>query len=447
MNRITPSCGCNFRAGRLIQTLAYVVLLIAGAGLFASDTLAADDAEIVQSLASELTSKSKTERLEAIDTLAESAASRKAIWLQAILDGELYMLKSTGDVVIATKSGKLYTLLKATDGTALGTEKSRGLRKIKIDNSMRTHLRSLIGTLELENDDPENRLKAVNTLVGNADSSTVERIRVLAQRETDVKVSEAMALLVAIYDLESGSAEQQTQAFDFVNGNLNIDVINSLRRLSKNSNNEDVASKATGLLQSAESHKRWYTRAETLFFGVSLGSVLVVAAIGLAITFGVMGVINMAHGELVMLGAYTTYFIQLLLPGAVNYSLLIAVPAAFIVSGTVGIIIERTVIRHLYGRALETLLATFGISLILQQTVRTFVSSQNVAVINPSWMSGSWVVNPALSLTLNRMVIIAFCLVVFAALLFIFTRTGFGLQMRAVAQNRQMAPGGSSCMK
>jgi len=407
--------------------------------LIATGTQAAEDNDLVQALASELTSKSKLERLDAINALASSPARRKAIWLQAILDGDLYVLKSSSDVVIATKEGSDYSLIKATDGTTLGTEKKRELAKIKIDNSMRTHLRSLLGTLALENDDPENRLNAVNALIGNADADTVERVRVLVQSETDSMVSEAMSLLVAIHDLESGSDDQQKQALNFVNGNLNNDVVNALRRLSANSDNEIVVIQATEILQLAESRKRWYARAETLFFGVSLGSVLVVAAIGLAITFGVMGVINMAHGELIMLGAYTTYFIQQLLPSAINYSLLIAVPAAFIVSGLVGIIIERTVIRHLYGRALETLLATFGISLILQQAVRTFVSSQNVAVINPTWMSGSWVINPALSLTLNRMVIIAFCLVVFAALLFVFTRTGFGLQMRAVAQNRQMA--------
>lgn len=398
-----------------------------------------NDNEIVQTLASELTSKSKTERIAAFDKLAASSASRKSIWLQSILDGDLYVLKSTDDVVIATKSGKLYSLLKATDGSELGTEKKRGLRKVRVDNSMRTYLRSLIGTLALENSDAEQRLAAVNALVGNADTGTVERVRGLKQTETDADVGEAMDLLIAIHDLESGTEEQQVQAFNYVDGSLNIDVINSLRRLSTDSENEIVAVRAGELLAVAEARKVWYARAETLFFGISLGSVLVVAAIGLAITFGVMGVINMAHGELIMLGAYTTYFIQQLFPAAINYSLIIAVPAAFLVSGTVGIIIERTVIRHLYGRALETLLATFGISLILQQAVRTFVSSQNVAVINPTWMSGSWVVNPALSLTLNRMVIIAFCLVVFAALLFVFTRTGFGLQMRAVAQNRQMA--------
>jgi len=140
-----------------------------------------------------------------------------------------------------------------------------------------------------------------------------------------------------------------------------------------------------------------------------------------------------------MLGAYTTYFIQQWFPDAVAYSLFLAVPAAFVVSGSFGILIERGAIRHLYGRPLETLLATFGISLILQQTVRTFVSSQNVAVVNPSWMSGSWMINPAFSLTWNRVYIIVFCLCVFLLLLLLITRSSFGLQMRAVAQNRQMA--------
>ena len=415
------------------------ILLAALFSLLATGVFAADDDHLIQSLASELLSKSKTQRIEAIDSLAASSASRKGIWLQAILDGDLYQLKSTDDMVLATRSGKEYSLVKASDGTQLGTEKKRGLRKVKVDNAIRTYLRSLIGTLALESEDPIKRLDAVTSLLGKVDSAGVERIRDLAKKESEKDITDAMGLLIAVHDLEEGTVEQQSQAFDFVSGRLDIEVINTLRRLTSSSEDELVVSRASALLQKAEASKRWYTRAETLFFGLSLGSVLVVAAIGLAISFGVMGVINMAHGELIMLGAYTTYFIQLLLPDAINYSLILAVPIAFIVSGSVGVIIERTVIRHLYGRALETLLATFGISLILQQAVRTFVSSQNVAVINPTWMTGSWVVNPALSLTLNRLVIIGFCLAVFAILLFVFTRTGFGLQMRAVAQNRQMA--------
>ena len=172
---------------------------------------------------------------------------------------------------------------------------------------------------------------------------------------------------------------------------------------------------------------------------LSLASIYFLAAIGLAITFGVMGVINMAHGELIMLGAYTTYVVQLLMPNHIDYSLFVAIPAAFVVSGLFGIAIERGVIRFLYGRPLETLLATFGVSLVLQQLVRSVFSPLNRSVETPSWMSGSVEINSVLSLTLNRAWIILFCLLVFAALLLVLRRTRLGLQMRAVTQNRAMA--------
>ena len=196
---------------------------------------------------------------------------------------------------------------------------------------------------------------------------------------------------------------------------------------------------AARLLKAVDSQIAFYGGLETLFFGISLGSILVLAAIGLAITFGVMGVINMAHGELIMLGAYTTFVVQQAMPQAIGWSLLVAVPAAFLVSGAVGIAIERTVIRHLYGRPLETLLATFGVSLILQQAVRMIFSANNRAVVTPEWMSGSLVINDFLSLTYNRLYVVAFCLLVFGALLLILRRTRLGLEVRAVSQNRAMA--------
>ena len=183
----------------------------------------------------------------------------------------------------------------------------------------------------------------------------------------------------------------------------------------------------------------FYGGMETVFFGLSLGSVLVLAGIGLAITFGVMGVINMAHGELIMIGAYTTYVIQQLMPNNIGAALLLSIPAAFAVSGLVGIAIERTVIRRLYGRPLETLLATFGISLILQQAVRSIFSPLNRSVSTPDWMAGALELNPMLSLTYNRLYIIIFCFMVFLGLVAILKKTSLGLQVRAVSQNRAMA--------
>jgi urea transport system permease protein len=188
-----------------------------------------------------------------------------------------------------------------------------------------------------------------------------------------------------------------------------------------------------------QQYQSLYTGIETAFFGLSLGSVLVLAGIGLAITFGVMGVINMAHGELIMIGAYTTYVMQLLLPNHVGVALILSIPMAFIVSGLVGVAIERSVIRHLYGRPLETLLATFGISLILQQAVRSIFSPLNRSVSTPEWMSGALQINPMLSLTYNRLYIVLFCFLVFVGLLMVLKKTPLGLQVRAVSQNRAMA--------
>jgi urea transport system permease protein len=176
-----------------------------------------------------------------------------------------------------------------------------------------------------------------------------------------------------------------------------------------------------------------------MFFGLSMGSVLVLVAIGLGITFGVMGVINMAHGELMMLGAYTTYVVQTAMPAMSGRPILVAIPAAFLVAGLTGILIERVIIRHLYGRPLETLLATFGVSLVLQQTVRSIFTALNRSVETPPWMSGTLQINEALGITYNRLYIILFTLIVFGLLLVVLKRTRLGLNIRAVAQNRAMA--------
>jgi urea transport system permease protein len=178
---------------------------------------------------------------------------------------------------------------------------------------------------------------------------------------------------------------------------------------------------------------------QTGLYGLSQGSVLVLAAIGLAITFGVMGVINMAHGELMMLGAYSTYVVQLLMPQHIGASILVAIPVAFLVSGLAGIAIERGIVRHLYGRPLETLLATFGLSLILQQAVRDIFSANNRPVETPQWLAGSLQINEVLSITYNRLYIIFFTFAVFLLLLTILKRTRLGLEVRAVSQNRAMA--------
>ena len=210
-----------------------------------------------------------------------------------------------------------------------------------------------------------------------------------------------------------------------------------------NESDAQVKQALTGAVRQVEDRLRWGEIAGTLFTGASLGSILLLVALGLAITYGLMGVINMAHGELMMIGAYATWGVQALfrefLPMAFDAYLLAALPASFLCAATVGALMERLVLRHLYGRPLETLLATWGISLVLMQTVRSLFGAQNVGVENPSWMSGSIQVLPNLQLPWNRMIIIGFALVVLAAVALLLARTRLGLFVRGVTQNRQMA--------
>ncbi|MCG3719167.1 urea ABC transporter permease subunit UrtB, partial [Aliarcobacter butzleri] len=234
--------------------------------------------------------------------------------------------------------------------------------------------------------------------------------------------------------------ETQLNAVKNLGSFISSNSLATLKEISQsNESSEELKKVANSSLADVENIRTFYSFLETAFFGLSQGSVLLLAAIGLAITFGVMKVINMAHGELIMIGAYTTYTIQQLMPNLIEYSIIIAIPVAFIVSALVGILIERLVIRHLYGRPLETLLATFGISLILQQVVRTIFSPLNQEVKTPSWMSGALEINSALSLTYNRLYIVIFALVVFLAVLFVMKKTSLGLKVRAVSQNRPIA--------
>jgi urea transport system permease protein len=203
-----------------------------------------------------------------------------------------------------------------------------------------------------------------------------------------------------------------------------------------------VTKAAASAIGSIQNRLAMWSGVQNAWYGLSLGSVLLLAAIGLAITFGVMGVINMAHGEMVMLGAYTTFVVQEVIrsryPALFDYSLLIAVPLAFLVSGAIGVLIERSIIRFLYGRPLETLLATWGLSLVLQQAVRTIFGPTNREVGNPTWMSGAFELGQ-ITITYNRLWILCFTLAVFAILLAMLRFTALGLQMRAVTQNRRMA--------
>ncbi|MEZ8410089.1 urea ABC transporter permease subunit UrtB [Vibrio splendidus] len=345
---------------------------------------------------------------------------------------QLYLIQS---IKTATSAQSVWT-----DST-LNIEKTRQFKKVRVNNKLRGILRGEIASIGLNSSNPDVRYKAVLDLLGTKDADLIERLTELRTNESDGKVAELMDLSLAIATSLNNSAtiEDRVASIERVGDFKHSVVLKTLNQLLNSEQDPSITAAAERAMDSYQQSQALYSGVETAFFGLSLGSVLVLAGIGLAITFGVMGVINMAHGELIMIGAYTTYVMQLLMPNHIGLALILSIPAAFIVSGLVGIVIERSVIRHLYGRPLETLLATFGISLILQQAVRSIFSPLNRSVSTPEWMSGALQLNPMLSLTYNRLYIILFCGLVFMGLLMVLKKTPLGLQVRAVSQNRGMA--------
>lgn len=400
-----------------------------------------------ENILQQLTQKKFSVVETAVKALGQSGDQRAQPLLEAMLANELYQRKSDKQLVRAVGSRNDYTLYDIFSGSELAKEvSSRQLNRIRVNNKIRSTLRNALARLALSDPDPKARSEAARKL---RDGQAEEILPLLQQALADEKVEsvrEVLRFSLATLQLKHPDPEIRRQSVALLSGSLDPDVRNLLTELLQkdpsgnwNEPELDIREKITATLKQIQFWEDIYGGVETLFFGVSLGSVLLLAAIGLAVTFGVMGVINMAHGEMIMLGAYTTYVIQKALPNLVEYSLFISIPAAFLVAGTVGIILERTVIRLLYGRPLETLLATFGVSLFLQQAVRSIFGPLNQNVMTPSWMQGALEINPLLSITYNRMTIILFVPFVLLTLFALLKRSHFGLEMRAVTQNRRMA--------
>ena len=381
-----------------------------------------------------LTSKDFSAKEAAIVTLAQSHQPYVAPLLRALQQGDLFYRKSDKQLVI--RQGQSF--VSATDNQPL-TGSSHEFKRVGVNNALRDQLARLAANLALDAPEPAQRLAAVKSLLGQASPEQVAELQARQAKESDPGVQQAYGEVLALLASQSPESEMRLQAIPKLAEARNPQILARLKQLAASDPDAKVQQQASLALKGIERSQRFFAGIETLYFGISLGSVLVLAGIGLAITFGVMGVINMAHGELMMLGAYTTFVLQKWLPGQPGLALLLSIPAAFLVSGAVGILIERGVIRFLYGRPLETLLATFGISLLLQQAVRSIFSPLNQSVIMPSWMSGTWVINDFLALTLNRLVIIFFTLLLFAGLMWLLKRSRLGLEVRAVSQNRAMA--------
>jgi urea transport system permease protein len=325
-----------------------------------------------------------------------------------------------------------------------------GVDGITANNRLRGAVEGALSGLKLLSQNRDERLHAALGLEKSIDAAQLPLVMKALERETDPAIKSVLQMAAATANLQSPDPAARKEAVktlaDSTNANLKPALMRMLEKNPDGSYGEPDESVRVAVVGTVSAINARLARMEfigNLFYGASLGSVLLLAALGLAITFGLMGIINMAHGELLMIGAYTTYACQMLfrqfLPGAVDLYLLAALPAAFLVAGSVGVALERTVIRWLYGRPLETLLCTWGISLMLMQAVRSLFGAQKVEVANTSWMSGGVTVLGSLVLSYNRIVIIFFALFVVAAVWAILNKTRLGLFVRAVTQNRRMA--------
>ncbi|MBX6367246.1 MAG: urea ABC transporter permease subunit UrtB [Rhodospirillales bacterium] len=415
---------------RLLLALA-LALLAAAVALPAA-------AEELRGLIDALGRGTFADREKAIAALAGSGEPAAAPVIEALGAGNLYVRTGDGAVLLARGSALVDPLTNA----AAGSVSDSGIERIRVNNRLRRAIDAALGSLTLLSPDPATRLEAAAAVFKSRDPGALPTLEKALAAETNPEVAAALGEARAAALLFSDASEaEKLEAVKVIRARGDREALSLLGMVAAQGPGP-VADAASSGVRAIERVLAVWEAGQNVWYGLSLGSVLLLAAIGLAITFGVMGVINMAHGEMVMLGAYTTFVVQEAIrstaPWLFDASLLVALPLAFLVAGAVGIAIERGIIRFLYGRPLETLLATWGLSLILQQGVRSIFGPTNREVGAPSWMSG-WFEIGHLTITHNRLWIIAFALLVFAGLSLVLRRTSFGLQMRAVVQNRNMA--------
>ncbi|MBI3372827.1 MAG: urea ABC transporter permease subunit UrtB [Betaproteobacteria bacterium] len=383
------------------------------------------------------------EQVAAIAALVAAGDEKAAAVLQALAEGEL---QTAGKSVLIVKGEEATDAVTGAKVAPLPAERE----DVIANNRLRRELAGALAGLKLISPQREIRLAAAKELAGGADAAMLPLVKKALEKETDAELKSMLGQIAAAMELKDGSKEARIAAIRMLGGSNNpntkmllLSVLEKGKDGSFAEPDEEVRRDAQASLRAVEGRLAWGERLGILFTSISLGSILLLAALGLAITYGLMGVINMAHGELIMVGAYTTYAVQNLFrahaPGAFDWYLACAVPAAFVVPAAVGMLLERSVIRWLYGRPLETLLATWGISLVLIQTVRTIFGAQNVQVENPGFMSGGIEILVGVVLPWSRIVIVLFAAAVLTGIWLLLTRTRLGLFVRGVTQNRAMA--------
>ncbi|GAB2920478.1 urea ABC transporter permease subunit UrtB [Paraburkholderia jirisanensis] len=416
------------RAASVGVALALLVPLHAFA-LTAADVapLAGDDFDAKSAAIDKLIANHDTQSLAVLKALSEDSALATDAGAVLLQDGDTAHDAVTGKTVAA--------------GDA---------QPITLNNQLRSKVAGALSGLQLAAPDIETRRAAIAELLKSPDASMKPMIDAARAKETDPTLKRRLDVLWAMTALHDADASKRLEAVQLVAARRDLEMNELLRPLvakkpdgSFAESDERVRAAAQTGIDALDSIQRRSEIVGTIFAGLSLGSVLLLAALGLAITYGLIGVINMAHGEFLMIGAYATYVVQNLVqrfvPGAFDWYPLFAIPASFVAAAIVGMVLERLVLKHLYGRPLETLLTTFGVSLILIQATRMIFGAQNVQVVNPSWMSGGVTVMQNLILPYNRLAILAFSLIVVGIAWAVLTKTRLGLFVRAVTQNRRMA--------
>ena len=372
--------------------------------------------------------------------VAASGDPRATSIIEALRDERLLFSAEKKGVYYKDSDGKLFD---AATGQPVDGDGPADLATVDINNRLRRGIDAALGGLTLMAGDPNRRFQAAQAVFKSREESALPAIDAALEKETDARVKQALieARAAIVLGADDASEADKLAAIGTVRARGDQEALNLLASVPPSAP-AAVFKAARDAVSSIQGNLAIWATVQNAWYGLSLGSVLLLAAIGLAITFGVMGVINMAHGEMVMIGAYVTFVVQEYIransPALFDYSLIIAVPLAFVVAGVIGILIEQGIIRFLYGRPLETLLATWGLSLILQQAVRTMFGPTNREVGAPSWMSGAFDIGQ-INITYGRLWIIWFTLAVFVGLLGLLRFTRLGLEMRAVTQNRSMA--------
>jgi urea transport system permease protein len=429
------SCrGCTVPV-HFIDRLRALLLALILAVSFAAPALAGPFEDAVAKFANDDFSDTD----EAIGAVAASGNPLAFPIISALQEGRLSADPDSKKVFVTGVDGKI---IDAATGAAVDKAPD-GVAAVRLNNRLRRTVEAALGSLTLLSPDPAKRIAAAQSAFKSHDENALEAIDGALAKETNKSVKAAFTearAAILLYKADATEVEK-LEAVAIVKAKGDQEALALLTGLGSDVP-PTVARAATSAIAAIQSNLSMWSMVQNAWYGLSLGSVLLLAAIGLAITFGVMGVINMAHGEMVMIGAYVTFVVQEVIrtryPALFDYSLIIAVPLAFLVAGAIGVAIERGIIRFLYGRPLETLLATWGLSLVLQQAVRTMFGPTNREVGNPSWMSGAFELGQ-ITITYNRLWILCFTLAVFAILLAMLRYTALGLEMRAVTQNRRMA--------